>query len=767
MSPVIYVDLRPLQDRAYQFRGVGQHIAALLSSRWRSTGSSWRIVGLVSEQMDDLPPTYMGLVDETTYATNPPITRYGTVFIDGSPMTHDPYFTARFSSEPRCLNAAVIYDFIPFDWPGYLPNASDRLEYLAKLKRLKSFDLYFPISEYSSWRLSEIAGVDRNKKIVTGASVRKALYEIRARRSSCCSPYKTLSPYMLLIGGGDRRKNPELAIKAMARLNAELSRPVALKLVGHYPHSSKTEFLRLAGHQEGNGFLEFCTDVDDETLVSLYSGAIATVCPSHIEGFSLPIAESAACGTPVIASTCGAHLELISNPDALFLSTDGEALYAILRRLAREPAWREDLATEQACIGSRFKEEEVGALFWNGIARAMSNRTQTRPQRRGRIALLTPYPPDESGVANFSKLTIAAAVHRLDVDFYTDAPRPLSYPMGARDAGRINSAVLFKGGYESVISVLGNSHFHTPIFEFFERFGGPCILHDTRLTHIYCHRLGVERFAALAESILGRTVSRTEIDVWLSDRDLPSLFLEPILKRAKPLIVHTRSFQAVLQERYGFTAEVATFCPLFFFNEEEIGAPSRAASRRRLGIAENAFLISTFGFVGREKGVESCIIALDLLRSWMIPAELHFVGSAGAWQGEIERIAQLFGVAASVHCMTGFVDSTTYRDYLLASDAAVQLRIYVLGHASAALADCISAGLPTVATSGLATSLDAPEYVLSVADRYSPLHVAEQLAVIWETKRDRLVQANARQEYLIVHNYDFYIKRLCEILELE
>ena len=50
----------------------------------------------------------------------------------------------------------------------------------------------------------------------------------------------------------------------------------------------------------------FTGQVSEETLASWYKGAIVTAFPSLYEGFGLPLIESMACGTPVIASntTC-------------------------------------------------------------------------------------------------------------------------------------------------------------------------------------------------------------------------------------------------------------------------------------------------------------------------------------------------------------------------------------------------------------------------------------------------------------------------------
>jgi glycosyltransferase involved in cell wall biosynthesis len=257
-----------------------------------------------------------------------------------------------------------------------------------------------------------------------------------------------------------------------------------------------------------------------------------------------------------------------------------------------------------------------------------------------------------------------------------------------------------------------------------------------------------------------------EVKTWLADRDLPSLFVERVLKRAKPLIVHTAPLQALLRERYSVEAKLANFCPNVFFAEEDLTQSSRAAARERLGIQDGVFVVSTFGFVAGVKAFDSCIIAAEMLRGWKIPAELHFVGSAGGIHAEITRIANQYGISAHIHWRESFIDSGTYRDFLLASDAAIQLRKYGHGQASGALADCISAALPCVASDELAVACDAPDYILTVPRRSSPLQVAEQLATIWEGGTDRALNREARLHYLEFHNYRYYVQRLREILDI-
>jgi glycosyltransferase involved in cell wall biosynthesis len=160
------------------------------------------------------------------------------------------------------------------------------------------------------------------------------------------------------------------------------------------------------------------------------------------------------------------------------------------------------------------------------------------------------------------------------------------------------------------------------------------------------------------------------------------------------------------------------------------------------------------------------VAALDLLRSWNVNAELHFVGKIEPDERKVlESLMRRLDVLRHVRMFDGFVANDLYRDYLLASDAAVQLRSYGWGQPSAALSDAIGAGLPCIADAGLAQSCDAPSYVHKIAQNLSNLIIAEPLLEIFKAGRERPWEEE-RQLYLESHSFRAYAERLIEILDV-
>lgn len=122
--------------------------------------------------------------------------------------------------------------------------------------------------------------------------------------------------YFLIVGNLDPRKNITRAIKAFYLAN--IPKNIKLKIVGLH---SKV-FANVDIHN--NEQVEYLGQQDDESLASLYKGAIALLYPSIYEGFGLPPLEAMSNGCPVIASDIKVLKEVLGD-DALFADPFNES----------------------------------------------------------------------------------------------------------------------------------------------------------------------------------------------------------------------------------------------------------------------------------------------------------------------------------------------------------------------------------------------------------------------------------------------------------
>jgi glycosyltransferase involved in cell wall biosynthesis len=322
---------------------------------------------------------------------------------------------------------------------------------------------------------------------------------------------------------------------------------------------------------------------------------------------------------------------------------------------------------------------------------------------------------------------------------------------------------LLSSYFDRVVAVLGNSVFHLEILRLLLRHGGAAILHDGRMVDLYAGHMNLEKTVAMAEAELGRPLPPNEIWAWLAGDTPPAaLILSEIAAAAEPLLMHSRAGIDEVGRRYGVSAVHLPFSLYRSIDDGDRTPVAQRAARARLAVAEDSVLVVSFGYVHASKAPVDCIWALDLLRSWGIPAVLHFVGAPLTPLEPLTALIAELGLGAHVHLPAEFIDERTYRDYLVAADLGIQLRVSGAGSVSGALADCIAAGLPTVASAMLVAALDAPDFIRPVPDSPSPVLVAEAARGLL----GRPDTVAARQAYAASRGFDRYAATLCEALGL-
>jgi glycosyltransferase involved in cell wall biosynthesis len=763
MKPaVLFADCRCLQDTKTRFGSTGLHAAALLRTRLRGPLSNVRAVALIDPNLGSLPLDIAQQFDQVTYILNPSFSsRREAIFLDLSPLSHEPGFSARLSVHPMLFKASVVHDFVANDWPGSPRMARDRVAFLSKLASLRTASRFFPVSWYTAGRLTELLGVSSSDIVVTGTAVRPSFL---GALPTTGLPTPPAAPFFLLISGPEQWKNPKLAIDALQELNSRCESAYELVIVGDFDEAARQ---KLAGSIQNARVLQFRSHLSDPELIALYRQAIAVILPAYLEGFPFPILEAALCGCPVLASSCAAHAELIQDTEALFPAISVNAVANLLHRVIKVEGWRESLIRKQSRLSAAFSEQVAGQRFWEGIADGMEASRSTFYVTHGlrpRLAILSPCTPDASSAARFTQLTLESLSSLAEVDLYTDALRPLSVPRGVRDAGRITPVAYHSNRYDAVISVLGDSYLHVPILDLFERYGGPVILHDSQLIHLYFSKLGLIGLTEIASRFLGRSVTEAEAASWLDNENPETRFIESILERANPLFVHSQRFRDQIKERFGYAAQTLVFPPAHVFRAEELTRPARRSARQRLGIPEEDLVIAHFGPVRKGKAPETCISAVGELRRGQGNVHMYLAGSMRLWpEGQTWIREQNY--VAFVHFFENYLADDVYRDFLLAADCAVHVRASDDGQPSSGLIDCISAGMPSVANESLAASSDTPSYVTRIADRLSPHDLAEALAVCLANS-DRAAFEEQRQAFLQKHSFSNYSSRITELLEM-
>jgi FkbM family methyltransferase len=758
--PVVVVDARCLQDPAYRQRGVGLHSRFVLDAT-QASADPHALVLLTTAELPPLDADVAAIADRII--TTPYALRDTDValFVELSPMTASIAPTMPFLAAQDCKSISLVYDFIPSQFPrAYLKTPAALLTNRVRVEALRHYDLLLPISEATAADCRRILGETANIR-VTGVgdpleNVTPTVLEVQR-------------PFMLVPIGGDPRKNPAAAIAALGRhrqaTGAPLRAVVTGRLTGGQEAALRKLTRRLALPDE---VVELRGNVSNDELGNLYESAELVFVPSFAEGFSIPVAEAVLRNAPVVASDIPPHRELVGSGPWLADPADVESLAEALAYVSRN---RESVTERQRnTLGDTSHAPSVSGRLGSALNElSYQRRVRTSPVMRSsgrpRLALISPFPPQRSGVADYSAFTFGHVSEYADVEVYSAAPSGTSTSLPIHP---LSAAPYLDGRFDAVINVIGNSHFHFPILDLMGSYGGACIAHDNRMVEAYRHDRG-DAWTAELLSMPSRTVYPEELLDLLADLDrLPSLGYDIIARQASPLIVHGRTLADSIFHETATSPVVVPFVPYNIPRVTVIDDEARARARQALGLAADVLQIGTFGIVDRRtKGLDLIVAAIAWLRSWDIRAELHIVGQAPLVERHaLRRLARSLGIDGEI-VLHGHAPRAVLEDFLLGVDVAVQLRSSARLSLSGTLADCIAFGVPTVTTEIIAEELDAPPFVATCPTITSSLLIAEAILSLRDLRRkDTAAIDSERRNYLSRRSADGYARALLAALGL-
>jgi glycosyltransferase involved in cell wall biosynthesis len=574
---------------------------------------------------------------------------------------------------------------------------------------------------------------------------------------------------MLVPIGGDPRKNPAAAIAALGRHRQTTGDALRAVVTGRLTGGQESALRKLTRRLAlPDDVVELRGNVSNDELGSLYEGSDLVFVPSFAEGFSIPVAEAVLRGSPVVASDIPPHRELVGVGPWLADPADIESLaeavaYARRNRASVAEQQRKVLGdtSDPACVAGR-----IGTALNEFLAEPRAQtRAAIRTPARPRLALISPFPPQRSGVADYSAFTFRHVSKYADVEVYSAARPATSGPLVIHP---LSGAPYLDRRFDAIVNVVGNSHFHFPILDLMGSYGGACIAHDNRMVEAYRHDRGDAWTAELLSS-RSRTVRPEELSDLLWDLDrLPSIGYDIIAQQASPLVVHGRALADSILRDTGTSPAVVPFVPYNVPSVTVISDDASTRARQALGLAADVFHIGTFGIVDRRtKRLDLVVAAVAWLRSWDIPAELHIVGQAPLVERHaLRRLAKSLGIESQI-ILHGHVPRDNLEDFLLGIDVAVQLRSSDRLSLSGTLADCIAFGVPTVTTEIIAQELDAPSYVVTSQSTTSSLLVAEAILSLRDRRRkDTSAIDSERRNYLSRRSADGYAQALLTALGL-
>ena len=767
----IAFDARALQSPAYGARGIGRFAAAALAGV-RSTVGDENITLITDPGLDSLPTELAGSCRQVARISASEALDFGQL-IEPSPMTHspDPIVPLLLSD---VYSLAVVFDFIPRHYPNvYLSGVAQRAEYAACLDALGLYSDFLCISHVVAEELRSVLQQSTRRHPVFSGSVAwpRDVADHRAPEMTSIDP----SGPIVLMTGDEPRKNTFGGLAGIAAATSdEADRRVVV--VGMAGQDDRVHHWSIAAAMRP-GEARTLGRVSDDELHHVLRTASLVVVPSFDEGLSLPVIEAAQAGVPVAASDIPAHRELIGKSSYLFDPSEPASIAKAVRnaRGAGRVATRQ--ATRVRSHRHGFLEEEIATRVRAHLTDRPTG--QFTPQRTTseqlRVAVATPWTPQRSGVADYSATTLTELSKHVELTVFTTADARIDPTDGIQQR---NVAEIFadperiQADFDALVVVVGNSHFHLPFVEVLQHVDAIVIAHDTRMVEFYMSLRGMggvqQLMLTTADSRAPRHIDPALDDQIADMRLLQNAGMWEVANRAQRLVIHSPSAASLIGEQTGTDPVVLPFANYRAPESPHITEQMRKEARTNLGLDRfppGTIHLASFGYIDiRTKMTDLVVEAVAWLRQWGTPVALHLVGSA---TGPVHE--QLLGQARAAGLehvnITGYQTEEQFRDWLMAVDLGVQLRVSPMLGVSGPLSDLAAYGTPAVASAGLCVDVDTPEFIYPLPDVVSPVMVAEEIEKALLTPMSADDRDRLRVDYLARKSPALYAEQLARVIE--
>jgi glycosyltransferase involved in cell wall biosynthesis len=779
----VVIDLQAIQSPGSPEWGIGRYACDLVAAL---EFSHPRLVGRYLLNPDLPPPSDLGPLEgsrKLTYAGTPDsIPERARVFHSLSPLHPGVPVTRvwpRWTHERGLQFCATVHDPIGGGKSGNpWTNLRERTARASGLEVLRAADALLTTSTTVSRSLVSRLGIDPHKLHMVGAGADprfapSSSQEDAHSRAVACVP--GLEPlFVLCPSAEDTHANVEALIVAFSRLPEELRNTRQLVLSGRLPAPTADHFLRVAAAADVAARVLFAGHLPEEAVLHLYQAAELVCVPSLLEGSDIPVAQALGCGAVTIMSGRGPSRNRVA-PGAQFDPFDPDAISAAIQMGLCDEAFRET---------SRRHARDSRAT-WTDVANrtaAVYETLMSRPlrpwRRRRRLAIVSPFPPVTSGIANYSFRLVEELATLSDraIDCFADglerSPEPPSAPSGLAvyDARNFQGVEAATGGYDEVVYVLGNSEFHAAALASLRNRHGLVLAHEVMLGGLY-------RFAEGSRAAVPGDIEESRLRIYGPPPEEPgSLGDDPAsgTNQSAPLMARE---VIGLSDRFLVTSGAAAGLARVEAGPglaERVGVldfatelqRSRGSSRPKIAtIGQDTRVLASFGIVDPIKKPHDILRSFALLAPDYLDLVLALVGPVSEeLDRELQELGATLGLAGRVF-ITGRVDPGTYLGWLDRCELAVQLRASFQGEASAAVGDCLACGVPMVVTDlGWMGGLP-DDVVVKVPVGASPEELAETCRKLLDDSPRRGGFGEKARAYAGAHTFKDAARALVEVLD--
>ncbi len=651
--------------------------------------------------------------------------------------------------------------------------------YLQRINSLRNFDLLLTTSETT--RQDAINTLDLQSERVVNISGAappqfRRLDFLENEKIEILHRLGITRPFVFCQAVNDFQSGVENILQAFARLPKQQSESFQIVI---NDVNDKTEILKQArslGFRDDD--LVVISNSSDDERVKLYNLCTVYIFPSIDKSPGLSVLEAMACSAPVLVANNSFLLEMVGRADMLFDADIPKSIEAALAQVLTDTIFREDLSRYGVERAKQFSWEKSARLAWQ----AMEN-TQKDSQRPKvfanvkaktslpRVAYVSPLPPQQSGISEYSAELLPYLSKYFEIDLFVEPGLDLKNNERLKHFPTHPWSELLdrRDEFATVVYHYGNSMFHAHMFELERQFPGVVVLHDFYLSglvdNLYSPNNAFLHEVDYSHGLKGLIDFQAKgiQAVW----DWPINW--QVLRQTNELIVHS-PFQKQLLDKFYFTGWQPRLNIISQMHnvERAVSEKEQKSARRRLGLNPDTFVFCSFGFLGPIKFNDSTIEAFLLAQqSFDKDCKLIFVGDFAdpGYQSKLAGLLHDLNLKDKVQ-ITGFVSDENFRDYLLAANAAIQLRKNSRGETSRAVLDCMAYGLPVIVNANGTLNDYRTEDVVRIADPVEVKELSQQMARLQADDVYRLDKGrNARNTISANHSPKATAAAYAEVIE--
>ncbi len=677
----------------------------------------------------------------------------------------------------------TLHDLIPLIFSEHYidPDPIHMSRWEARMGMVRTADHILAVSESTAADAVEHLGFDEGRITIIDAGTSVQIASMVDSRDEARKILDGKFPglrdgYLFYVAGGDWRKNVTGLMEAYAGLPNQIRDRHQLVITYKLDPEARSNLERFAARLGIHGDQLLLTGfVPDRELSALYRRCGLFVFPSLYEGAGLPILEAMACGAPVVGSNVSSVPEILGDRSATFDPTDPSDIAACLARTLADEGELERLREVSAERTARFTWDRVARKSLEGYERALdapSHRGASRRSRR-RLAVFTPWPPEDSGAATYSRQLIERLSDHADIDVIVsgDGERD-AYDRSLEPQVRLWPAGDFDWVHElrdfdRILYVLGNSAVHRHAMEGLVQRPGAVVAHEVRFGALYesLHPGWTENPLWIREKLYGMYGDRipaADLRRAADDRGIQDRFgiymSQEVQAHAEKVIVHSRYAADVLRmDRPPDAPGAETFV---------VGRGIPRAPIKRNHEATPGPTVVSHGAGEHAESIDLLVHALAGLASARPNAKLQLLGRL-----EEDAAARLVDTASNLGLdraveLLGQLEGDAYWRKLAEADVAVELRTGSDGEASASVCDCLASRVPTVVSAvGWLRELPEPA-VLHVPRECAPSELLRAVSRILDEGDLRGRMRAAQDEYATANSYERVAERYAELLQL-